>query len=89
MYRYILTCLEMSRQLAFIRFPTIDDSREFLEGNFPAIYLYGKAGADGQDAKVRIAYSREREDRNRARGDGEWTCINVSPVELERELYRG
>ncbi|EEQ35593.1 RNA-binding protein [Microsporum canis CBS 113480] len=71
---------KMSRQLAFIRFPTIDDSREFLEGNFPAIYLYGKAGADGQGAKVRIAYSREREDRNRARGDGEWTCINCSIV---------
>ncbi|EFE29638.1 uncharacterized protein ARB_03533 [Trichophyton benhamiae CBS 112371] len=83
------TNLEISRQLAFIRFPSIDDSRKFLELNFPAVYLYGKAGGDGQGARVRIAYSREREDRNRARADGEWTCINsltlvdiaVPPVE--------
>ncbi|OAL71657.1 RNA-binding protein [Trichophyton violaceum] len=71
---------KISRQLAFIRFPSIDDSRKFLELNFPAIYLYGKAGGDGQGARVRIAYSREREDRNRARADGEWTCINCSIV---------
>ncbi|EFE37767.1 hypothetical protein TRV_07566 [Trichophyton verrucosum HKI 0517] len=83
------TNLEISRQLAFIRFPSIDDSRKFLELNFPAVHLYGKAGGDGQGARVRIAYSREREDRNRARADGEWTCINsltlvdiaVPPVE--------
>ncbi|EGE02730.1 G-patch domain-containing protein [Trichophyton equinum CBS 127.97] len=71
---------KISRQLAFIRFPSIDDSRNFLELNFPAIYLYGKAGGDGQGARVRIAYSREREDRNRARAGGEWTCINCSIV---------
>ncbi|KAF3480018.1 RNA-binding protein [Arthroderma uncinatum] len=72
---------KISRQLAFIRFPTIEESREFLEQNFPAVYLYGKsAAADGQGAKVRIAYSREREDRNRTRVDGEWTCINCSIV---------
>ncbi|EFR02831.1 RNA-binding protein [Nannizzia gypsea CBS 118893] len=66
----------VEEDLAFIRFPSMDDSREFLEANFPVIYLYGQAGSDGQGAKVRIAYSREREDRNRARPDGEWTCIN-------------
>ncbi|KAK2829847.1 hypothetical protein FQN49_007198 [Arthroderma sp. PD_2] len=79
---------KISRQLAFIRFPTVDDSREFLEQNFPAVYLYGKgASTDGQGAKVRIAYSREREDRNRGRGDGEWTCINVSLIHLPLPLW--
>ncbi|KAK2749366.1 hypothetical protein FQN57_006298 [Myotisia sp. PD_48] len=73
---------KISRQLAFIRFPTITDSRGFLEQNFPHIYLRGKnpSSADGQGFKVRIAYSREREDRNRIRADGEWTCTTCSIV---------
>lgn len=71
---------EISRQLGFLRFHTLDDSRDFLEQNFPAIYLYGKNPSDADDrgVKVRIAYSREREDRNRVRAEGEWTCAIVS-----------
>lgn len=45
------------------------------------IYLYGKCSADNGDqgAKVRIAFSREREDRNRGeKAEGEWTCKIVS-----------
>lgn len=41
------------------------------------LYLYGNVstGNDDQAAKVRIAYSRERDDRSRGeKADGEWTC---------------
>lgn len=52
-----------------------------MERNYPTIYLYGNESADGdeQAAKVRIAFSRERDDKSRAeRQEGEWTCIIVS-----------
>ncbi|EER42024.1 RNA-binding protein [Histoplasma capsulatum H143] len=67
---------KISRQLGFLRFPTIDDSREFLERNFPTIYLYGdnQSHTNERGTRVRIAYSREREDRNRIKAEGEWTC---------------
>lgn len=45
------------------------------------IYLYGNSSTDSDDqaAKVRIAFSRERDDRNRGdKADGEWTCKIVS-----------
>ena len=45
------------------------------------IYLYGNGSSDNNDqaAKVRIAYSRERDDRNRGdKSEGEWTCKIVS-----------
>lgn len=41
------------------------------------IYLYGNGSSDNDDqaAKVRIAYSRERDDRGRGeKAEGEWTC---------------
>lgn len=70
---------EISRQLGFLRFSSLEDSRAFVERNFPAIYLYGPNSSDGdRGAKVRIAYSREREDRARARAEGDWTCKMVS-----------
>ncbi|KAL2008987.1 hypothetical protein VTN00DRAFT_7181 [Thermoascus crustaceus] len=66
---------KISRQLGFLRFSSLEDSRAFVERNFPAIYLYGpNSGGDDRGAKVRIAFSREREDRNRARAEGDWTC---------------
>ena len=41
------------------------------------IYLYGNGTSDNDDqaAKVRIAYSRERDDRSRGeKAEGEWIC---------------
>lgn len=69
---------EASRQLGFLRFRAIEDSREFLERNHPYIYLYGPNAVEGdRSTKVRIAYSREREDRTRAKAEGDWTCRMV------------
>jgi hypothetical protein len=68
---------EISRQIGFLRFYSLDDCRTFVERNFPTIYLYGRnSGSGDRAAKVRIAYSREREDR-RTRAEGEWICRNV------------
>ncbi|KAF7717040.1 Uncharacterized protein PECH_003142 [Penicillium ucsense] len=66
---------KLSRQLGFLRFTSIDDARAFLEQNHPYIYLYGpSAGENDRSTKVRIAYSREREDRTRVKTEADWTC---------------
>ncbi|CAG8936531.1 unnamed protein product [Penicillium salamii] len=66
---------KLSKQLGFLRFPTIEQSREFVEKNYPQIFFYGpSAGPNDRSTKVRIAYSREREDRARPKGEGDWTC---------------
>jgi len=65
---------KISRQIGFLRFSSLDESRAFVEENFPSIRLYGRKSDRGdRAARVRIAYSREREDR-RSRAEGEWTC---------------
>jgi len=70
-----LSLSEVSRGLGFLRFASIEKSRDFLEANYPYIYFYGPtAGNDDRATKVRIAYSREREDRARAKAEGDWTC---------------
>lgn len=68
---------EVSRQFGFLRFATLQNSRAFVERSYPMIYLYGSNSADddGEGAKVRIAFSRERDERDRSeRVEGEWTC---------------
>ena len=77
MRRPAKSILEASRGFGFIRFPSLEDSKAFVERNYPMIYLYGNGSTDNDDqaAKVRIAYSRERDDRSRGeKADGEWTC---------------
>ena len=67
----------LSRGFGFLRFGTLEESKAFVERNYPKIYLYGNSPTDNDNetAKVRIAYSRERDDRPRAdKADGEWTC---------------
>lgn len=66
-----------SRGFGFIRFPALEDSKAFVERNYPMIYLFGNGSSDNDDqaAKVRIAYSRERDDRSRGeKAEGEWIC---------------
>lgn len=71
----------MSRGFGFLRFPDLEKSKAFVESNYPMIYLNenGSTDSDDQAAKIRIAFSRERDDRNRGeKADGEWTCKIVS-----------
>ncbi|KAL8796890.1 MAG: hypothetical protein Q9195_000973 [Heterodermia aff. obscurata] len=68
---------KVSRGFGFLRFSSLEKAKAFVERNYPMIYLYGNGASDDdeQAAKVRIAFSREREDRGRGdKGDGEWTC---------------
>lgn len=66
---------EVPRGLGFLRFQSINEAKEFLERNHPFIYLYGPTASENDRAtKVRIAYSREREDRGRTKAEGDWTC---------------
>ena len=72
-FNLILRPTEVSRRLGFLRFHTIDASREFVERNHPYIFFYGPT--NDRSTQVRIAYSREREDRPRA---SDWNCRKVS-----------
>lgn len=63
------------RGLGFLRFPSVNEAKDFLERNHPYIYLYGPTASENDRAtKVRIAYSREREERGRTKAEGDWTC---------------
>ncbi|KAJ5520017.1 hypothetical protein N7463_000470 [Penicillium fimorum] len=62
---------KVSRQIGFLRFSSIDASRAFFERNQPSIFLYGP---NEKSTKVRITYTREREDRARAKGASDWNC---------------
>lgn len=73
-----------------MRFSDLEKSRAFVERTYPMIYLYGSGSTDSDDqaAKVRIAFSRERDDRARGeKADGEWTCkiLSLSTI-LERRF---
>lgn len=72
---------EVSRGFGFLRFSDLEKSKAFVERNYPMIYLYGNGSTDSDDqvAKVRIAFSRERDDRARGeKAEGEWTCKILS-----------
>ncbi|QKX63813.1 uncharacterized protein TRUGW13939_10984 [Talaromyces rugulosus] len=69
---------KVSRQIGFLRFNTLNESRDFMAQNAPNLYIYGQnAGKDDRAAKIRISFTRERDDR-RNRPEGEWTCRNCS-----------
>lgn len=70
-----------SRQFGFVRFPSVNASHKFLERNYPAVYFPVDQSSDSenQEVKVRVAYSRERNDRDRRPPDSDWTCIQVDP----------
>ena len=79
--------IELSRGFGFIRFSSLEESKAFVERNYPSIYLYGNGASsnDDQAAKVRIAFSRERDDRSRGdKLEGEWTC---KIVRLESQRF--
>lgn len=83
------TLAEVSRGFGFLRFPSVEASKSFLEHNYPSIYLYGKesADSDNQAAKVRVAFSRERVDIPRGDKEGEWACkIVCDPLAMTKLL---
>ncbi len=68
---------EQSRQFGFLRFATLQEAEDFMDRNYPTLYLYGDSNKHNEDAsKVRIAYGRERKDQIRG-DDVDWICGNV------------
>ncbi len=69
----------MSRQFGFVKFSDVETATGFVDRNFPSVYLYGNNSSDGDDqgTKVRVAFSRQRDDRERPREDAEWKCGKV------------
>ncbi|ELR02694.1 hypothetical protein VC83_08435 [Pseudogymnoascus destructans] len=69
-----------SRQFAFAKFATLRDSKVFLEMYYPSIQFrgsYGMPQTSEEYAQARLAYSREKEDRDRpGKGEGDWMCEN-------------
>lgn len=63
-----------SRQFGFLRFATLDEAEAFMDANYPMIYLYGSSdhALSSEEAKVRIAFGRERKDARA--DDGDWIC---------------
>ncbi len=71
---------EASRGFGFLRFPTLEKAKAFVDRNFPHLTMYGRESADGDEtaAKVRVVYSRDRDDRSRTEKTDEWQCAVVS-----------
>lgn len=51
-----------------------------MEQNHPIISLYGSPAEneDQQPTKIRVTYTRERDDHRPERSDGDWICRTVS-----------
>lgn len=73
----------LSRQFAFAQFKAIENARAFLDRFYPSLHLYGPYDptqtGDTPHVKVRISFSREKEDREQAgKNEDDWTCDAVS-----------
>lgn len=71
--------LGLSRQFGFAQFASTSDAKAFLERHYPSISLYGPydptQAPDTEAAKVRIAYSRDKDDRDKpGKNDDDWNC---------------
>lgn len=63
----------------------VSEARRFLERYYPNVPLYGTYDPTHSDATeptlVRIAFGRERDDRERAgKGEDDWKCEIASPI---------
>ncbi|KAG9243575.1 hypothetical protein BJ878DRAFT_535134 [Calycina marina] len=69
----------LSRQFAFVQFVGVSEAKSFLGQYFPTVSLYGSydpaAINDHGPARVRIAFSREKDDRSQpGRNEDDWKC---------------
>jgi RNA-binding protein 5/10 len=75
----VLNLTGLSRQFAFAQFTTVESAGQFLERHYPIIQLFGPydpaQANNAEGSKVRIAFSREKEDRDRAgKNEDDWKC---------------
>jgi len=79
----------LSRQFAFAQFVGVPEARSFLDQYYPAVPLYSAydpaATSEPESTKVRVAYSREKDDRSQpGKGEDDWKCDVVSLIDTER-----
>lgn len=74
---------EQSRQFGFLRFATLQQAEDFMERNYPNLYLYGTGTGGAEEAKVRIAFSRERKGPQ-DKDEPDWICkvVGIEDVAL-------
>ncbi|PQE05955.1 hypothetical protein CJF30_00004900 [Rutstroemia sp. NJR-2017a BBW] len=74
-----------SRQFGFAQFYTLPEARRFLEECEPSgtVTLYGSAQAE--PTKVRVAYSREKNDQERpGKNEDDWKCdVRIGPIKTD------
>ena len=68
-----------SRQFAFAQFIGIPEARRFLNKHYPYVSLYGAydpgRSKDTEATKVRIAFSRDKDDRDKpGKSEEDWKC---------------
>jgi hypothetical protein len=68
-----------SRQFAFAQFAGIPEARRFLDKYYPYVSLYGaydpSRTKDMGATKVRIAFSRDKDDRDKpGKSEDDWKC---------------
>ena len=68
-----------SRQFAFAQFVGLPEANRFLEKYYPAVSLYGPYDPNNavasEPTKVRVAYSREKDDKDRpGKNEDDWKC---------------
>lgn len=80
-----------SRQFAFAQFVGIPEARRFVEKYYPYVSLYGtyspSRSKETEATKVRIAFSRDKDDRDRpGKSEDDWKC-EVVCVRLAFDLF--
>jgi RNA-binding protein 5/10 len=78
-FKKLLTPIGQSRQFAFAQFIGIPEAKQFLDKYHPTISLYGafapNNAAASEPTQIRIAYSREKDDREKpGKSDDDWKC---------------
>ncbi|KAK5072150.1 hypothetical protein LTS08_000754 [Lithohypha guttulata] len=80
-----------SRGFGFIRFPSLPAAESFMQANYPIVYIYGEnsKGHTSDNAKVRIAYGRERKDTDRVQ-ETDWICkaCNINNFSTRLKCFR-
>ncbi|EXJ85572.1 hypothetical protein A1O1_05937 [Capronia coronata CBS 617.96] len=65
---------KQSRGFGFLRFSSQEQAEDFMDRNYPFLYLYGDNDkSNGDSSKVRIAFGRERKEPVRSE-DADWIC---------------
>ncbi|KAK5035369.1 hypothetical protein LTS07_002806 [Exophiala sideris] len=81
---------KQSRQFGFLRFATLQEAEDFMDHNYPVLYLYGDSNKSNGDAsKVRITFGRERKEPIRAE-DADWICpsCNINNFATRNRCFR-